>query len=59
MNIHYRTVNYLHTIYQNNDKMSPEQNGIVGNLILNCTDIGPNGLNSFIEFKEKINLFAI
>jgi len=43
----------LHPIYQKHNKMSPEQKDIVENFILNSTDIGTNGLNSFIEFKEK------
>jgi len=47
------TANYLHPIYQKHNKMSPEQKDIVQNFILNSTDIGTNGLNSFIEFKEK------
>lgn len=53
------TANYLHPIYQKHNKMSPEQKDIVENFILNSTDIGTNGLNSFIEFKEKKNLFRI
>lgn len=59
LNEYLLTANYLHPIYQKNNKMSLEQKEIVENFILNSTDIGPNGLNSFIEFKEKRNLFSI
>lgn len=52
------TANFLHPGYQGN-KMTSEQKNLVENFILTSSHIGSDGLNSFVEYKEKVGLFGI
>lgn len=52
------TANFLHPRYQGN-KMTSEQKNLVENFILTSSHIGSDGLNSFVEYKEKAGLFGI
>jgi len=58
LNKYLLTANFLHPKYQGK-KMKPEHKDIIEDFILNSAEIGSEGLNSFIEYKEKNGLFKI
>ncbi|KAL4148029.1 hypothetical protein QTP88_002333 [Uroleucon formosanum] len=58
LNKYLLTANFLHPKYQGK-KMKPEHKDIIEDFILNYAEIGFEGLNSFIEYKEKTGLFKI